>query len=245
MSNSKIELLISPKNLEEAKVIIQVGGVKYIDCKNPSEGSLGANFPWIIKAMKKLIPIGSTQLLSAAIGDFPYLPGSASLAALGAAISGADIIKVGLKGPKNEEQGIKLMNKVVKAVKEYNKDIKVVVAGYADRSRMESSPQFLEIPTIAAESNSDIVMLDTFIKDGKGLFNFLSVRKLIEFKEKAKEANLEVALAGRLKIEDLPKIRQISPDIIGIRSVVCEGFDRNNGMIKADLIEDLKNELNK
>ena len=245
MSNSKIELLISPKNLEEAKAIIQVGGVKYIDCKNPSEGSLGANFPWIIKAMKKLIPIGSTQLLSAAIGDFPYLPGSASLAALGAAISGADIIKVGLKGPKNKEQGIKLMNKVVKAVKEYNKDIKVVVAGYADRSRMKSSPQFLEIPIIAAESNSDIAMLDTFIKDGKGLFNFLSVRKLIEFKEKAKEANLEVALAGRLKIEDLPKIRQISPDIIGVRSVVCEGFDRNNGMIKADLIEDLKNELNK
>ena len=137
------------------------------------------------------------------------------------------------------------MNKVVKAVKEYNKDIKVVVAGYADRSRMKSSPQFLEIPIIAAESNSDIAMLDTFIKDGKGLFNFLSVRKLIEFKEKAKEANLEVALAGRLKIEDLPKIRQISPDIIGVRSVVCEGFDRNNGMIKADLIEDLKNELNK
>lgn len=245
MNNSKIELLISPKNLEEAKTIIQVGGVKYIDCKNPSEGSLGANFPWIIKAMKKLIPIGSAQLLSATIGDFPYLPGSASLAALGAAVSGADIIKVGLKGPKNEEQGIKLMNKVVKAVKEYNKDIKVVVAGYADRSRMESSPQFLEIPIIAAESNSDIAMLDTFIKDGKGLFNFLSVKKLIEFKEKAKEANLEVALAGRLKIEDLPKIRQISPDIIGVRSVVCEGFDRNNGMIKADLIEDLKNELNK
>ena len=96
---NKIKLLISPKNIEEAKIVI-ASHVEYIDCKNPTEGSLGANFPWIIKSMKELIPNDSSQLLSATIGDFPYLPGSAALAALGAAVSGADIIKVGLKGPK-------------------------------------------------------------------------------------------------------------------------------------------------
>ncbi|TFG01491.1 MAG: hypothetical protein EU540_03570 [Promethearchaeota archaeon] len=239
-----MKLLISPKSIEEAKLIVD-SKIDYIDCKNPNEGSLGANFPWIIKRMKELIPSNSSQLLSAAIGDFPNLPGSASLAALGAAVSGADIIKVGLKGPKNENQGIKLMKNVVKTVKGFNKEIKVVVAGYADRSRKKISLKYLEIPTIAAESGSDIAMLDTYIKDGMGLFDFLSVEELIKFKEKAKELDLKVALAGRIMIKDILKLRQISPDIIGVRSVVCEAFDRNNGMIKKGLIEKLKIELYK
>jgi len=239
----RIKLLISPKDIEEAKVLVQDKDVFYIDCKNPSEGSLGANFPWIIKKMKSLIPPNSSQLLSATIGDFPNLPGSASLAALGAAVSGADIIKVGLKGPNTEKEGINLMTKVVKAVKDYDMDIKIVVAGYADRIRMNSSPDFLSIPTIAEKSGSDIAMLDTFIKDGKNLFDFLNVKQLKQFRDKSKELNLEVALAGNLLKDSIPKIKEISPDIIGVRSVVCEGYDRNNGMIKGYLIEELKSEL--
>ncbi len=243
MSN-KIKLLISPRTIEEAKIVINQK-IEFIDCKNPEEGSLGANFPWIIKEMKKLIPLGRLQLLSATIGDFPNLPGSASLAALGAAVSGADIIKVGLKGPKNEKEGIELMKNVVKAVKNYNNEIKIVVAGYADRLRMSSSPAFMSIPTIAAESGSDIAMLDTFIKDEKNLFDFLSSDQLINFKNKAKDLNLEIALAGNLRKKNIPAIINISPDIIGVRSVVCEGYNRNIGSIKAQLIEELKTELYK
>ena len=238
----KIKLLISPKSVEEAKVIL-ANHVDYIDCKNPDEGSLGANFPWIIKQMKELIPPGSPQLLSATIGDFPNLPGSASLAALGAAVSGADIIKVGLKGPKNQNMGIRLMKKVVKAVKDYNEKIKVVAAGYADRIRMSSSPDFMSIPLIASESGADIAMLDTYIKDKFGLFDFLSVDQLIQFKNEAKDFDLEVALAGNLRNKDIPLIINISPDIIGVRSVVCEGHDRISGSIKSNLIEELKKEL--
>jgi len=239
-----IKLLISPKTIEEAKIVI-ANQVDYIDCKNPEEGSLGANFPWIIKEMKALIPNRSHQLLSATIGDFPNLPGSASLAALGAAVSGADIIKIGLKGPKSENDAIYLMRKVVKAVREYNENIRIVAAGYADRIRMESSPEFMSIPIIASESRSDIAMLDTYIKDERGIFDFLSFDQLIQFKDKAKEYDLEVALAGNLRKKDIPLINGISPDIIGVRTVVCEGYDRNNGVIKAQLIEELKTELYK
>ena len=44
-------------------------------------------------------------------------------------------------------------------------------------------------------------------------------------------------------LKELLTIKNISPDIIGVRSVVCEGFDRNNGLIKAHLIKELKEEL--
>lgn len=239
---NKIKLLISPKTVEEAKIVVGAK-VDFIDCKNPEEGSLGANFPWIIKEMKNLIPKNSLQLLSATIGDFPNLPGSASLAALGAVVSGADIIKVGLKGPKNIKQGIKLMKAVVKAVNNYNKDIKVVTAGYADFTRINNCIDFLSIPTIAAESGADIAMLDTYIKDKNGLFDFLDIKQLIEFKEKAYQLDLKIALAGNLNKDVLSNIRKISPDIIGVRGMVCDGYDRNKGNIRLDLIEDLKTHL--
>ncbi len=238
----KIQLLVSPKTLEEAKIVIS-SQVEIIDCKNPEEGSLGANFPWVIKAMKNMLLGNYSQMLSATIGDFPNLPGSASLAALGAAVSGADIIKVGLKGPKNVEEGIKLMKNVVKAVKNYNNEIKVVAAGYADYIRMKNSLDFLAIPTIAAESGADVAMLDTYIKDEKGLFDFLNVNQLIEFKKRANDFNLKIALAGNLRNNVLSKIKKINPEIIGVRSMVCEGYDRNNGTIKLDLIENLKSQL--
>lgn len=240
----KIRLLISPRTIEEARIVIN-NQIDYIDCKNPEEGSLGANFPWIIKEMKGLIPSNSPQLLSATIGDFPNLPGSASLAALGAAVSGADIIKVGLKGPKDEKSAIKLMKNVVKAVKDYNDKTKVVAAGYADQSRMNSSPEFMKLPIIASESGSDIVMLDTYIKDNKGLFDFLTIDQLLQFKREAELYDLEVALAGNLRKKDIPLIYDVSPNIIGVRSVVCEGYDRNNGSIKSQLIVELKRELYK
>ncbi len=242
MLNSRINLLVSPKNVEEAKIIINSSGVLYIDCKNPDEGSLGANFPWMIKGVKELIPKDGSQLLSATIGDFPYLPGSASLAALGAAISGADVIKVGLKGPKNIKQGTHLMKNVVRAVKDYNDDILVVAAGYADKTRMDCSPSFMEIPEITANSGADIAMLDTFIKDGKGLFDFLSIDDLLCFKDKAKSSNIDIALAGNLMRKDLAFIKEIKPDIIGVRSVVCEDFNRTKS-IKSELIEQLQIEL--
>jgi hypothetical protein len=234
---------VSPKSIEEAKIVVQQKGVDYIDCKNPLEGSLGANFPWIIKEMKSLIHPNSSQLLSATIGDFPNLPGSASLAALGAAVSGADVIKIGLKESTTEDDCVYLMKGVVKAVKNYNENIKVVVAGYADKIRMKTSPDFLLLPNIAAKSGADIVMLDTFIKDGKGLFDFLSIEQLKFFKNKAKKLNLEVALAGYLMKDSLPMIKEIMPDIIGVRSIVCEGYDRNNGIIRGHLIDELIAEL--
>jgi uncharacterized protein (UPF0264 family) len=239
---NKIKLLISPKTIEEAKTVVDAN-VDFIDCKNPEEGSLGANFPWIIKEMKNLIPKDSSLMLSATIGDFPSLPGSASLATLGAVVSGADIVKVGLKGPKNIKEGIALMTAVVKAAKNYNNKILVVTAGYGDYTRMNRGLDYLSIPTIAAESGADIAMLDTFIKDKKGLFNFLTVNQLIEFKEKSYQLGLKVALAGNLNKNVLPDIRKINPDIIGVRSMVCDGYDRNKGIIRLDFIEDLKSQL--
>jgi len=89
-----IKLLVSPTNLEEARNSI-IGGADIIDVKNPLEGSLGANFPWVIKEIRKLVRKYNGLEISATLGDLPNLPGTASLAALGLANCDVDYIKVG------------------------------------------------------------------------------------------------------------------------------------------------------
>jgi len=114
-----MKLLISPKDEVEA-LEAALGGADIIDIKNPGEGSLGANFPWVIKKIKEIADLKDLEV-SATIGDL-NLPGTASLAALGAASCGIDYVKVGLK-VDSEKKAKAVAKAVVLAVKEYNSEL--------------------------------------------------------------------------------------------------------------------------
>ena len=228
-----MKLLVSPINKEEA-IIASRGGADIVDVKNPKEGSLGANFPWVIRDIKEVV--NGRQPISATIGDFNYKPGTASLAALGAAVAGADYIKVGLYDIQTEAQALELLTKITRAVKGYDPSKKVVASGYSDYKRINSISPIL-LPAVAAEAGVDVVMVDTGIKDGKSTFEFMDEKELKEFTDLAHEYGLENAIAGSLKFEDLPVLERIGPDIIGVRGMVCGGDRRT--MIKQELVEKL------
>jgi uncharacterized protein (UPF0264 family) len=229
-----MRLLVSPMNIEEARAAL-AGGADILDVKNPKEGSLGANFPWAIRAVVDLVK-GQIPV-SATIGDLDYKPGTASLAALGAAYSGADYIKVGLLGIKTADQAADMLDKIVRAVKGYDHTKKVVASAYSDFGRAGSiQPRLL--PAVAASCGADVIMVDTAIKDGRSTFDFMSVEDLSEFISEGQRLGLEVAIAGTIRFEDLNLIRRINPDIIGVRGIVCGG-DRNDA-IKPELVTKLK-----
>jgi (5-formylfuran-3-yl)methyl phosphate synthase len=228
-----MKLLVSPVNKEEA-IIASKGGADIVDVKNPKEGSLGANFPWIIKEIKEAV--NGKQPISATIGDFNYKPGTAALAAFGAAVAGADYIKVGLYDIQTREQALELLTKITRAVKDYDSTKKIVASGYSDYKRINSiSPMLL--PAVAAEAGADVVMVDTAIKDGKSTFEFMDEKELKKFTDLAHKYGLENAIAGSLRFEDLPMLERIRPDIIGVRGMVCGG-DRRTA-IRRELVEKL------
>ncbi len=229
---------MSPKNREEALSALE-GGADIIDVKNPKEGALGANFPWIISKIRDSIP--SKIKISAAIGDFPNLPGSASLAVRGALDAGADIVKVGIREPEELEEVTYFMKKATKSLKEASKSAKIVACGYGDYKRSGTVKPGILLEA-AQESDADIAMLDTLKKDGKPLTDFLSLKKLKEFVEDAHSRGLQASLAGSLGIEEIQKIKDIHPDIIGVRGAVCEGKDRKNN-ISESLVRNLKENL--
>jgi uncharacterized protein (UPF0264 family) len=221
-------------NIDEARAAL-AGGADILDVKNPLEGSLGANFPWAIKAVVELA--GGRVPVSATIGDLDYKPGTASLAALGAAFSGADYIKAGLLGVKSAEQAGDMLTNIVQAVKGYDRKKKVVASAYSDFSRVGSIPPML-LPKVAKSSGADVVMVDTAIKDGRSTFEFMSEQNLSEFISLGHRLGLEVAIAGTIGFEDLDMLKRIDPDIIGVRGIVCGG-DRKSS-IKPELVTKLK-----
>ncbi|CAJ36074.1 (5-formylfuran-3-yl)methyl phosphate synthase [Methanocella arvoryzae] len=231
-----MKLLVSPINIEEA-IIADTGGADIVDVKNPKEGSLGANFPWVIQAVKARV----TKPVSATIGDFNYKPGTASLAALGAAAAGAEYVKVGLYDIQTEAQAYEVLAGIVKAVKTYDRNRIVVASGYSDYARIGSIPA-LKLPAVAQRAGCDVVMVDTGIKDGKSTFEFMGQPELQAFVDAAHAEGLQCALAGSIKFKDIPVLQEIKPDIIGVRGLVCGG-DRTEA-IRADLIEKLRAMLN-
>jgi len=231
-----MKLLISPTDREEALEAIK-GGADIIDVKNPAEGSLGANFPWIISEIRGLLPEGIE--LSATIGDFPNLPGTASLAALGVASLGVNYVKIGLYGVNSMDDALRLASSAVRAVKNSYPKTKVVIAGYADYKRIDSIQADL-IPSVAKESKADIAMLDTAVKDGTNLFNFMNPEELSKFVQDVHNSGIGVALGGSLAREHIESLSSIGVDVIGIRGAACQNSDRQ-GRIRAELVSELKN----
>lgn len=236
-----MKLLVSVANRIEASEAIR-GGAHIIDVKNPREGSLGANFPRVIKQIREITP--SNVELSATIGDLPNLPGTASLAALGAAVSGAHYIKAGLYGVRTRMEAVRLMKEVCRAVKEYNNASKIIAAGYADFKRTCSlDPK--ELPAIAANVRADGVMIDVKVKNRGRLFDFLSDKELRMFANKAHQYGLTVALAGSLDREDVVRTLRVGADIIGVRRAVCSEKDRLRGKVRANAVTEFIKTINK
>jgi (5-formylfuran-3-yl)methyl phosphate synthase len=216
-------VLISPVSHEEAASIVDTG-VDIIDVKNVNEGSLGAQFPWHTRKVVELTRPAGVKT-SATLGDLPYKPGTAALAAYGAAVCGVTYIKAGLHGTTTYEQAFEVMDAVRQAVRMVGDDIDVVAAGYADYRRFNGlNPS--DLVRAARDARCDLVMVDTAIKDGKTLFDAMSIEEIRRFVDEGHRAGMRVALAGSIKAEHTSVLLDLGADIIGVRGVVCEGTDR-------------------
>ncbi len=219
-------LMISVLSASEAREALQ-GGAEILDIKNPAEGSLGAQVPRVIEEIKEAAS-GKVKI-SVAIGDLPNLPGTAALAALGAAALGADYVKAGLYGVHREIDAVNLLAELKEAVRPFGSS--VVAAGYADFRRAGTlGPDCLLRAASAAGARA--CLLDTAVKDGRGLFDFINPRKLALMAGQAHAAGLLFGLAGALREQDLPVARNLGADVVGLRTAACRD-NRRSGPLEA------------
>jgi (5-formylfuran-3-yl)methyl phosphate synthase len=227
-----MRLMISVVSPAEARDALS-GGAEILDIKNPAQGSLGAQSPAVIRDIKDLTPANIE--ISAAIGDMPNLPGTAALAAFGAATCGADYVKVGLRGPRNETDALLLLREVQKSVCDFRTS--VIAAAYADFDRAGTLDPS-RLPDIAARAGVRGCLIDTAVKDGHTLFDFLNPQALRAMIGWAHAAGLLFGIAGALREEDLSLARELGADVVGLRTAACRN-NRRNGPLDAEKVRQL------
>jgi uncharacterized protein (UPF0264 family) len=165
--------------------------------------------------------------VSAALGDGPFTPAGAATLAGSAAASGATFVKLGLRETSLGAAAASLRE----ARARLPGAARLVVAGFADFARAGAPPP-LDLPGLAAAAGAQACLLDTAVKDGRGLLQWLDEAELRAFVEACRAHRVLSALAGSLRAEDLERLAPIGPDLVGVRAAACVG-DRIGGRVDA------------
>lgn len=225
-----MRLLVSVVSAEEARRAI-AGGADIIDVKDPREGALGAPAPRVLSDVVRVV--GAAAPVSVALGDLPDLPHTAALAARGAALSGARYVKVGLRGVRDLERAVAMMSAVADAVRAGGDPVSVIAATYADAAALDPpalAPHFL--PELVGRTGIAGALVDTFTKDGRGLYDWMPVAELADLIDRTRTAGAIFAVAGQLRPGELSRV---AADVVGVRSAVCRAGDRASEL-QAELV---------
>src|SRR5262249_40916483 len=82
------------------------------------------------------------------------------------------------------------------------------------------------------------VVLDTFLKDGTTLLDWLPVPRIAMLCGLYRAAGVRVALAGSLGVSQIAELRHARPDWFAVRGAACRGG--REGEIDADRVRELK-----
>ena len=229
-------LMVSVQNLEEAREAV-AGGADIVDVKNLKEMMVGSNFPPVVREVRNAFP--KRVHVSVTLGVVPNQAGTVSMAVYGAAALGATSVKVGFVN-SDYETALRILRESRRALEGF--DTKLIAATFADSHLYQGIDPTLVVK-LGRESRSDGMLIDTLVKDGRNLFDFLDEHQLKELVLEAKEAGMSTALSGALKIANLDTLVRINPDIVGVRGAVCTRGDREKGAVDSSAVAVLRQEL--
>lgn len=221
------QFLISVRDVYEA-AIAAAAGPDVIDFKEPADGPLAAVNPSVWEAAAKRFP---EQTLSAALGE------TESAIVLAAQVPTVfRFAKVGPSGLRTPEQLRQVWNSLA-----LSPQVELVPVAYADHDEARCV-SVEEVLTSVIATRRRRLLVDTFCKDGRTLFDHLSVERLRAVLDRARAAGVWVAFAGSVRLADVIAIRSrgVLPDCWGVRGDVCQPSlgpgRRREGELDADRI---------
>jgi uncharacterized protein (UPF0264 family) len=212
VTHRAVKLLVSVRDADEAAAAI-AGGADIIDAKEPRRGSLGRVDPETLRGIVERV--AGQRPLSAALGEWDE---SSTLEFP----SGLTYVKVGLARASGANWAHALSRRYANA----NGAAAIAVA-YADHARA-GAPPAREVLDWAIQHRAAGLLIDTYLKDLRGLFAFLEPAELSRLISKSRQAGLRVALAGSLKGRSLERALALEPDILAVRGAACFAADRES-----------------
>ena len=212
-------LLVSIRGKKEALAATR-GGAHIADVEYPAS-ALGTPYPLNIRMVRNALP--KKIAVSTNIGEEQISRANACQAALGVALAGADIVKLGLaKMPLAEAKDFGPV--LVRTVKKWFPKKQCVPALFADeRLRKWYIDPIKQGPDLAKRMKADGLLIDTFDKgQGMGLMDYYTLADIKKFVKKCHDRKLEAWLAGSIAQEELPELWQAGVDVICIRGAACK-----------------------
>ena len=195
------------------------GGAHIADVEYPAS-ALGTPYPLNIRAVRSAMP--KHIKVATNIGEEQTGRSNACQAALGVALAGADIVKLGLASmplAEAKEFGPTL----VRTIKKWFPRKQCVPALFADErlAKWYIDP-IKQGPELAVRMKADGLLVDTFDKTlGMGLMDYYTVRDIKRLVKKCHDRGIEAWLAGSIAKEELPALWEAGVDVICIRGAAC------------------------
>lgn len=214
-----MKLLVSVRNAEEAVEALKAGA-DLIDVKEPAKGPLGMAEAEVVAAVVKAV--GNKAPVSAALGEWSDHLLTDAVWHLELPLT---YVKWGLSGyPHDPGWGEDLLE----ARRQLPTKIEAVAVAYADAKRAKSIEP-VEVAKFAKRYRFKAFLLDTFLKDGKTLFDFMKPAEIATIVASLKTSGVLVALGGSLKFEQISTLRTLGADYVAVRGAVCS--NGRNGLI--------------
>jgi uncharacterized protein (UPF0264 family) len=233
-----MRLLVSVRAGEEVAAAL-AGGADIIDAKEPARGSLGPVSADVLLAIAARVP--ESVPLSAALGDFT-MPDAVRRAVAGAEVPGRrarTYVKLGFAGERSEAAVTSLVAAALDAAAATPVQAIVVPVAYADHESA-GSPVPEDVLRAATAAGARAFLVDTYMKDGRGLLDRIALERLRTLSADARSAGLLLAIAGSLDLATLDHIAGIA-DVIGVRGAACRGG--REGSVEAALVRRLRDRL--
>jgi uncharacterized protein (UPF0264 family) len=215
-------LMVSVQDLYEAKQALK-GGADIVDVKNLQEALVGSAHPNVFKQVRQEVP--SAHHASLTLGVVPNQIGTVSMAVYAAGILDATSVKVGFMV---SEYDLALDTLIAAKEALEGTTTKLIGSLFADNTLYKGGLDPNRMIELAKASNCDGWLIDTLVKDGRNLFDFMSEETLKEMVLEGKNLGMSTALSGHLKMDDLDELSRINPDIVGVRGAVCQKGDRDS-----------------
>ena len=233
-----MQLLVSVRAGEEVAAAL-AGGADIIDAKEPARGSLGPVSPAVLQAISAQVP--ASVPLSAALGDFTA-PDAVRRAVAGAHLRGRrgpTYVKLGFAGEPSVAGVSSLVSAALDAAAATAAPPIVVPVAYADHGSAGSPAADVLLP-VAIAAGARAFLVDTHMKDGRGLLESMGFERLRALSAEARSAGLLFAIAGSLDLAALDRVATIA-DVIGVRGAACRGG--RGGSVDAGLVRRLRERL--
>ena len=229
-------LMVSVQDLYEAKQALK-GGADIVDVKNLQEALVGYAHPNVVKQVRDEVP--SAHHASVTLGVVPDQIGTVAMAVYAAGVIDATSVKVGFMV---RDYGLALESLIACKEALEGSNTKLIGSLFADNLLYEGGLDPNLMVKLAKESKCDGFLIDTLVKDGRNLFDFIPEERLKEMVLEGKELGMSTALSGHLKMSDIDELSRVNPDIVGVRGAVCQKGDRDS-RVHWESVAEFKKEL--